>query len=73
MAYEPSLDFDIETTGSLKSMLFGGEGIFLAAIRGTGRIWLQSMPIRKLIQAISPYGSNRGKEDNSILGNFLQR
>jgi uncharacterized protein (TIGR00266 family) len=73
VAYEPSLDFDIETSGSLKSMLFGGEGIFLATISGTGKVWLQSMPIRKLNSALSPYGRNRGKEDNSILGNFLQR
>jgi len=34
---------------------------------------IQSMPIPKLISALSPYGRNRGKEDNSILGNFLQR
>lgn len=73
VAYEPQLDFDIETSGSLKSMLFGGEGLFLATIRGKGRVWLQSMPIRKLIQAISPYSRNRGKEGNSILGDFLER
>jgi uncharacterized protein (TIGR00266 family) len=73
VAYEPSLDFDIETSGSLKSMVFGGEGIFLATIKGTGRVWLQSMPIRKLISALSPFGANRGKEAGSFLGNFLQR
>ena len=73
VAYDPALDFNIETSGSLKSMLFGGEGLFLATIRGTGKVWLQSMPIRKLIQAIAPYGKNAGKEANSILGNFLER
>jgi uncharacterized protein (AIM24 family) len=72
VAYEPSLDFDIETTGSLKSMVFGGEGLFLATIRGTGKLWLQSMPIRKLIRALAPFGKNRGKEASSILGNLLQ-
>jgi uncharacterized protein (TIGR00266 family) len=71
VAYEPSLDFDIETTGSLKSMVFGGEGLFLATIHGTGRVWLQSMPIRKLIRSLSPIGRNRGKEASSILGNLL--
>ena len=71
VAYEPSLDFDIETTGSLKSMVFGGEGLFLATIRGTGKVWLQSMPIRKLIRALSPLSRNRGKEASSILGNLL--
>ena len=72
VAYEPSVDFDIETSGSLKSMVFGGEGLFLATMRGTGRVWLQSMPIRKLIRALSPFGRNRGKESGtSILGNIL--
>lgn len=73
VAYEPSLDFDIETTGSLKSMVFGGEGLFLATIKGTGKVWMQSMPIRKLIRALAPMGKNRGKEAGSILGSFLER
>jgi uncharacterized protein (TIGR00266 family) len=73
VAFEENIDYDIETTGSLKSMVFGGEGLFLATLRGTGRVWLQSMPIRKLIQALSPFGGNAGKENQSILGNFLQR
>jgi len=72
VAYEPSLDFDIETTGSLKSMVFGGEGLFLATMRGSGKVWLQSMPIRKLIRALAPFGKNRGKEAGSILGSFLE-
>ncbi len=72
VAFEPTLDFDIETTGSLKSMVFGGEGLFLATMRGTGKVWLQSMPIRKLIRALAPFGRNRGKEGSSILGSFLE-
>ena len=72
VAFEPSLDFDIETTGSLKSMVFGGEGLFLATMRGTGKVWLQSMPIRKLIRALAPMGRNRGKEAGSVLGNLFQ-
>ena len=70
VAFEPQLDFDIETTGSLKSMVFGGEGLFLATMRGTGKVWLQSMPIRKLIRALAPFGRNRGKE-GSLLGTIL--
>jgi uncharacterized protein (TIGR00266 family) len=73
VAFEPSLDFDIETTGSLKSMVFGGEGLFLATMRGTGRVWLQSMPIRKLIRALSPLGPNRGKEGGALFGNIFER
>lgn len=73
VAYTPGIDFNIEAAGNLRSMIFGGEGIFLATLRGTGTVWLQSMPIRKLIQAISPYGKNIKKEGRSILGDFLER
>jgi uncharacterized protein (TIGR00266 family) len=72
VAYESTLDFDVETTGSLKSMVFGGEGLFLATLHGTGKIWLQSMPIRKLIRALAPYGRNSRKEGGSILGSLLE-
>jgi uncharacterized protein (TIGR00266 family) len=73
VAYTPGVDFNIEASGSLRSMVFGGEGIFLATLSGTGTVWLQSMPIRKLIQAISPYGKNVRKESRSLLDNFLER
>jgi uncharacterized protein (TIGR00266 family) len=73
VAFEPSLDFDIESTGSLKSMVFGGEGLFLATMRGTGRVWLQSMPIRKLVRALSPLGPNRGKEGGALFGSIFER
>ncbi len=73
VAFEPSLDFDIEPTGSIKSMVFGGEGLFLATIKGTGKVWLQSMPVRKLIRALAPTGRNKGKEAGSILGSLFER
>lgn len=72
VAFESQVDFDVETTGSLKSMIFGGEGIYLATLRGSGKVWLQSMPIRKLVQALSPYGSNRRKEASSLLGGLFE-
>jgi uncharacterized protein (TIGR00266 family) len=72
VAFESHIDFDVESTGSLKSMVFGGEGIFLATLRGSGKIWLQSMPIRKLVQALSPYGRNSRKESSSLLGGLLE-
>lgn len=73
VAFENTIDFNVETSGNLKSMVFGGEGLFVATLRGTGTVWLQSMPIRKLIQALAPYGRNAGKENQSILGQFLER
>ncbi|MEY4540958.1 MAG: hypothetical protein RLZZ306_2715, partial [Bacteroidota bacterium] len=47
VAFEQTLSYDIQRAGSLKSMIFGGEGIFLATMRGTGKVWIQSMPISK--------------------------
>jgi uncharacterized protein (TIGR00266 family) len=73
VAFEPTIDFNVETTGSLRSMVFGGEGLFLATLRGSGKVWLQSMPIRKLIQAIAPYSKNSTKGSSGILDNFLER
>jgi uncharacterized protein (TIGR00266 family) len=73
VAFEPTLDFDIEASGGLKSMVFGGEGLFLATMRGTGRLWLQSMPIRKLVRALSPFGRNARKESGALLGGLFQQ
>jgi uncharacterized protein (TIGR00266 family) len=72
VAFESQIDFDVQQAGGLRSMVFGGEGIFLATLRGTGRVWLQSMPIRKLVQALAPYGRNSGKEASSILGGLFE-
>ena len=52
VAFEESIAFDVETAGSLRSMLFGGEGAILATLSGEGRVWLQSMPIRKLLNRL---------------------
>lgn len=73
VAFEPQIDFDVQMAGGLKSMIFGGEGMFLATLRGTGKVWLQSMPIRKLVQALAPYGQNSSKEGSSILGSLFER
>ncbi|HAN18335.1 MAG: TIGR00266 family protein [Bacteroidetes bacterium GWC2_33_15] len=72
VAFEPQIDFDVEAAGSLKSMVFGGEGFFVATLRGTGKIWLQSMPISKLIRRLSIMSPASHKESRSILGNFLE-
>ncbi|WP_210489848.1 TIGR00266 family protein [Rufibacter aurantiacus] len=71
VAYENGIDFDIQRAGGLRSMVFGGEGLFLATLRGTGRVWIQSMPVKKLIQALMPYGGNTNKE-GGLLSSFLE-
>src|ERR1043165_3659378 len=73
VAYQPSVDFDIQYVGQLKSALFSGEGLFFATLRGPGRVWLQSLPISRLanrIIAAAPSAGGRRKEEGSLLGNL---
>jgi uncharacterized protein (TIGR00266 family) len=72
VGFTEGINFDVQAAGNLRSMVFGGEGIFLATLQGTGTVWLQSMPIRKLVQALSPYGKNTKKEGRSLLEGFLE-
>ena len=72
VAFEDGIEFSVEKAGGLKSMVFGGEGLFLATLRGTGKVWLQSMPVRKLVKALAPGGENRSKGSGSLLGEFLE-
>jgi uncharacterized protein (TIGR00266 family) len=72
VGFETSIDFDIQQAGGLRSMVFGGEGMFLATLRGTGKVWLQSMPIRKLIAQLSTAGPNSRRESRGLLNNFLE-
>lgn len=54
-AFQSSVSFQITTVPGIKNIFFGGDGIFLAALTGPGRIWLQTLPISKLAHAIEPY------------------
>src|SRR6188508_2340129 len=52
VAFQPSIQYDIEYVGKIKSALFGGEGLFFATLRGPGRVWLQSLPLSRLADRI---------------------
>ena len=71
VAFTSGIDFDIERAGNLKSMLFGGEGLFLATLQGTGSVWIQSMPFSRLadrILANAPAAGGARTGEGSILG-----
>jgi len=71
VAFSPGLDYSIERAGNLKSMIFGGEGLFLATLQGTGTLYLQSLPFSRLAGRIlrhAPSGGGRSKGEGSILG-----
>ncbi len=52
VAFSPNIEYDIERAGDMKSMFFGGEGLFLATLRGTGTIMLQSLPFSRLVDRV---------------------
>jgi uncharacterized protein (TIGR00266 family) len=60
VAFTKGIQYDIERAGSLKSMIFGGEGIFLATLKGTGYIWLQSLPFSRIAERIGREFHSRG-------------
>ena len=71
VAMQPSVNYEIEYVGKIKSALFGGEGLFFATLRGPGRIWLQSLPLSRLanrIVAAVPGLGRGGREEGSVLG-----
>ncbi|MCD6519770.1 MAG: TIGR00266 family protein [Anaerolineae bacterium] len=53
--YEPTVDYDISAVRGLKNVLFAGEGLFLATLRGPGKVWLQSMPLVNLAAKLRRY------------------
>ena len=60
VAFENTISYDIQMAGNLKSMLFGGEGLFLATMQGTGRVWLQSLPFSRLADRILEFAPSVG-------------
>ena len=71
VAFQPSVNYDIQYVGKIKSALFGGEGLFFATLRGPGRVWLQSLPLSRLanrIIAAAPSAGGKARGEGSILG-----
>jgi len=71
VAFQPSVAYDIQMVGGVKSALFGGEGLFFATLQGPGRVWLQSLPFSRLarrIYAAAPQTGGGGREQGSVLG-----
>jgi uncharacterized protein (TIGR00266 family) len=73
VALEPSVTYDIQFVGGIKSAIFGGEGLFFARLTGPGRVWLQSLPFSRLadrILASAPRGGGGSREEGSLLGSL---
>jgi len=71
VAFSPGIEYNIERAGNLKSMFFGGEGLFLATLRGHGHVWLQSLPFSRLADRIiqsAPSAGGSAQGEGSVLG-----
>jgi uncharacterized protein (TIGR00266 family) len=73
VAYTPSIDFEVQYVGKIKTALFGGEGLFFAKVTGPGAVWLQSLPFSRLasrVFAAAPQTGGGGRGEGSVLGGF---
>ncbi|MFO0963205.1 MAG: AIM24 family protein [Phycisphaerales bacterium] len=80
VAYEPSVQFDVELVSGVKNMVLGAHGPFLATLNGPGRVWLQTMPFTRLASRVweaapqsAQVGKGDGKEESGIVGRVWKR
>lgn len=68
VAFTSGIDYDIQFVGGIRNTIFGGEGMFFAVLRGSGTVWIQTLPVSRLASRILQYGSYKRKEEGSVLG-----
>jgi uncharacterized protein (AIM24 family) len=79
VAFTQGIEYDIQQAGNMKSMFFGGEGFFLATVRGHGTVLLQSLPFSRLANRVLAHAPSAGgshKGEGSLLGglaNLMER
>jgi uncharacterized protein (TIGR00266 family) len=71
-AFAASVNFQITPISGIRNMIFGGDGIFLAALTGPGRVWLQTLPIARLAHALQEYLPTTGREvQTGVVGGLV--
>jgi len=73
VALQPSVAYDIQFVGKVKTALFGGEGLFYAMLTGPGRVWLQSLPFSRMADRIykaAPAAGGKRVGEGSLLGSL---
>jgi uncharacterized protein (TIGR00266 family) len=68
VAFEPSVNYDVQLVGSIRTAIFGGEGLFLTTLTGPGRVILQSMTLERLRHELSPQEHRRSGDERNPLG-----
>jgi uncharacterized protein (TIGR00266 family) len=71
VGFSEGIQYDIQRAGNLKSMLFGGEGLFLATLQGHGTVYLQSLPFSRLADRIIQAAPSSGDSGGSLLGSMI--
>jgi len=74
VGWESSVDFDIQRVKGIKTMFFGGEGIFLTSLKGPGKVILQSMNLGNLATALAPFlprSGNTSGNSGGVVGALL--
>jgi uncharacterized protein (AIM24 family) len=70
-AFQASVSFQITTVPGIKNKIFGGDGIFLAALTGPGKVWLQTLPISKLAHALAEYMPHTERVESGAAGGVV--
>ena len=73
VAFTPTVNFEIQYVGKIKTALFGGEGLFFAKVTGPGTVWMQSLPFSRLASRVFAAAPQRGgsREEGSLLGGLV--
>ena len=69
-AITPGVEFDVVRAGSIKSMIFGGQGVFFAQLRGPGKVWIQSLPFSRLAGRVLANAPHIGSSGSSGFSSF---
>jgi uncharacterized protein (AIM24 family) len=75
VAFESTVQYDIEWVKGIRNKLFGGEGLFYAAMRGPGSVWMQTLPFSRLadrVYAAAPQGGGKHSDEGSLLGGVFR-
>ena len=69
VAFTQGVDYDIQFVKGVRNVIFGGEGLFFAVLRGPGKVWIQTIPISRLASRILSYAQpTNGREEGGVLG-----
>ncbi|HEX4345982.1 MAG TPA: TIGR00266 family protein [Vicinamibacterales bacterium] len=72
VAFDPTIDYDVEFVGGIKTALFGGEGLFFAAMTGPGRVWIQTLPFSRLAdRVLAAFHGNKEEVTRGDVGGAL--